>query len=659
MMMGEKKIRMALVGTTALLAWMSLASLAQAASITVNATTTVAGSGCSFEEAITSVNNQAAFDACTISGTGTINAITIPGNANPYVAANINDDIHRSVTISGPTTGTSAILQFSGGNIASGSDSGLHMSGGAGISVTIQNVTVRGTTSNFLSGVFDVDATLTLNTVHLTNFGYAGLHNNTGVVHVNNCTIDGNGIFGSLPFGGGISNGGSLTIAGSTIANNFAFQGAGIADLGGVTLTDSKVTGNTSIDDGAGIYTTSGVGLTRTLVDANSSGNRGGGVFVAVTGGANFTQSTISNNDAIDGGGIYIDGDGSNTQDLYDGTMINDNFASGDGGGLYSTGQESQINNTSFVHNSATNGGGIFRTGGGEFHIQHSTIAKNSATQVGGGLNGSINNPIFFATIIANNTAGTTSTADLSIGRNDPIAQYCLVQNAGSSPGSFPASAGNITGVDPLFGTRQNLGGPTTVLPLLNHSTAIDRIPASAETFTTDQRGTNFIRPRDGNDGATPARNGSDIGAYEQYLTMFETEAQTAVAQTTGITHTTVSDVRASAGAMTNLRSNASGQFVTYRVAGVPSGTFTLIVRVKKGSNAGIFQLAVATAQGGPYTNIPGTQDTYAATDTWADLSLGAVTFSSSGTKYFRFTTTGKNSASSSFQLFPDFIMPR
>jgi hypothetical protein len=278
---------------------------------------------------------------------------------------------------------------------------------------------------------------------------------------------------------------------------------------------------------------------------------------------------------------------------------------------------------------------------------------------VGGGLNGQINNPIFFATIIANNTAGTSSTADLSIGRNDPIGQFCLVRNPGASAGSFPASSQNLTNVDPLFGTLQNLGGPTPVLPLLNHSPAIDWIPAGSDPFTTDQRGANFIRPRDGNDGRTAVLNGSDAGAYEQYLNMFEAEAFTVVAITTGITNVTVNEARASAGAMANLRSNQSGQLVTYRVASVPSGTYTLIVRVKKGPNAGIFQLATASAQGGPFTNIGGTQDTYATTDTWTELSVGTVTFASVGTKYFRLTVTGKNGASSSFQLFPDFIMLR
>jgi hypothetical protein len=359
---------MGLAGATALVTWMGLASSALAASIAVNATQTTAGNGCSFEEAITSVNQQAAFDACVVTGTGAINNITIPANANPYVASGINVDIHRTVTISGATTATT-ILQFSGGNSGSGSDTGLHVSGGSGISVTIQKLTVRGTSGNSLSGVLDADANLTLNSVRLTGFGYAGLHNLTGIVQVNTCTIDVNGFFGSLPFGGGVSNGGQLFISGSTIANNFAFDGGGIADTGTVlALTDTTVSGNTAIDAGGGVYTVDG-SFTRAIINGNSSNDLGGGVFVAFGGNATFTQSTISNNGAVDGGGIYVDGDGPTTFDLFDGTTVNDNQASGNGGGLFSTGQEAQINNTSFVHNSAVNGGGIFRTGGGKFHI--------------------------------------------------------------------------------------------------------------------------------------------------------------------------------------------------------------------------------------------------------------------------------------------------
>ena len=56
----------------------------------------------------------------------------------------------------------------------------------------------------------------------------------------------------------------------------------------------------------------------------------------------------------------------------------------------------------------------------------------------------------------------------------------------------------------------------------------------------------------------------------------------------------------------------------------------------------------------GPFTNIGNPVDQYNAALVYTDLATERVTFSSSGTKYFKFTVTGKNAASSNYWIVPD-----
>lgn len=72
--------------------------------------------------------------------------------------------------------------------------------------------------------------------------------------------------------------------------------------------------------------------------------------------------------------------------------------------------------------------------------------------------------------------------------------------------------------------------------------------------------------------------------------------------------------------------------------------------------NVGKFQVAAAEALVGSYTNLGAVQDGYASSSSYTSVTLPNVTFSSFGTKFIRFTVTGKNGSSSSYQVFPDFI---
>ena len=86
------------------------------------------------------------------------------------------------------------------------------------------------------------------------------------------------------------------------------------------------------------------------------------------------------------------------------------------------------------------------------------------------------------------------------------------------------------------------------------------------------------------------------------------------------------------------------------------AGLCGIRVGVRKESDGGKFQLAVAAAAGGSFTNVAAVQDTYASIDSYASLDLGTTSFPSAGDYYFRFTVAGKNACSSGYRLVLDYF---
>ena len=101
---------------------------------------------------------------------------------------------------------------------------------------------------------------------------------------------------------------------------------------------------------------------------------------------------------------------------------------------------------------------------------------------------------------------------------------------------------------------------------------------------------------------------------------------------------------------------NAAGQFVTYRVGVPQTGNYQLRMQIRKASSRAIWQLAVASSLNGQYTNIAAPQDHYNSFATTEELILGTVNATSAGEKFFRFTSTGKNAASTHFHMVIDYV---
>src|SRR5881296_3734781 len=188
----------------------------------------------------------------------------------------------------------------------------------------------------------------------------------------------------------------NLTISGPG-ASNLAIGGNNsrvftIADFGTATVVISALTirnGRTD-DSGGGIFNGGNLTLTDSVVSGNSAGVFGGGISTESGSLLTLTGATVSGNSASVGGGI----------NNHDGTLtltnstVSDNSAlgayGGTGGGIYNGG----LGGTVMITNSTVSGNSAFYNGGGIYQVfgaltvVNSTISGNSATGICGGCSG-------------------------------------------------------------------------------------------------------------------------------------------------------------------------------------------------------------------------------------------------------------------------------
>jgi hypothetical protein len=218
-------------------------------------------------------------------------------------------------------------------------------------------------------------------------------------VNISGLTVEG----GEAVSGGGIANGGALTLIDSTVSGNAAELNGGIVNTGSLTLIRSTVSGNTAALGNGGIanyggttaliesrvsgnsaYWAGGVGnyggamtLTDSTVTGNSASNWGG---IINTGVMKVTDSTVSDNSSQhNNGGIVNTG----TLTLTEST-ISGNTARGDTGGIINYGGALTLTRSTVSGNSASNWGGITNTG--TLTITDSTVSRNLAAGTGGGI---------------------------------------------------------------------------------------------------------------------------------------------------------------------------------------------------------------------------------------------------------------------------------
>jgi len=242
--------------------------------------------------------------------------------------------------------------------------------------------------------------------------------------------------------GGGILNQGDLTIANSTVSNNYVNgSGGGILSFGGtLTVLNSMFRQNTA-RAGGGLYN--------------------GGTAMLVR------ESTISDNSAIDGAGIW-----NNSSVKVVNSTISLNNATRDGGGFYNANGLAEFFNASIVFNGADadadvnggSGGGFYDYGsaGAYIYLYNSLVAGNNAHNapvydectgalytVGRGLVGTAGETLFGCTVTALSGSWTQLNSLSSIGplqnNGGPTFTHALLPVAGNNA---------IDGGDPTFGCK-------------------------------------------------------------------------------------------------------------------------------------------------------------------------------------------------------------
>lgn len=282
-----------------------------------------------------------------------------------------------------------------------------------------------------------------------------------------------------------------------TIRGGMSADGGGILVEPGAALTIENcwITENTSENSGGGI---AGFDSAVTLAHSFITGNMatiGGGM--ATSGGElAISQSTIAENAAVDGGGLYA-APGAASRVVIDSTSIFDNHASGDGGGMMSSASAGVITNTTVSGNGADGHGGGLSIEGGSLKLHHTTITNNAATGSGSG-------------IYSGETSVVTLTNSLVAQNQDHEDCWGTVAVEGAALlGSTSectlqgATSGVLIGVDARLNPLQDNGGLTYTHGLQPDSPAID---AGSPDFclSVDQRGVN-----------RPQRAACDLGAYE------------------------------------------------------------------------------------------------------------------------------------------------
>jgi hypothetical protein len=422
---------------------------------------------------------------------------------------------------------------------------------------------------------------------------------------------------------GGIANTGStgpainVTISGVRVTG---FQIAPIFNaVGTLNVTNSLVNNNdVSLDSGgtSGIENTATLHVTGTTIDSNN-GNFGGGFLN--TGTATIYASTISNNgeEGFGGGGIFNSG----TLSIGHST-ITGNFTSGNGGGIDTTaGSSLYLGFSTVTNNGGSPGGGVFIDPAASALLNNNIVANNTDTDSLG-----------TAPDVSGNLGGSASD---------------LIED----PSGFTGGTNIISGLNPVLGPLTTVDTTPATQALLPGSPAIDAGFNDTSHFpdNLDERG--FPRPTDGNGDNVVA---FDLGAFE--FDPWQTE-RLVVAAKSSDSHSITSDPGYSNGEGTLLQSNAKGDFVTYKAPLPGAGTYTVKLRFRRGNNRGEFQVQTASNLNGTYTNLGAVQDSFRSSADFVTVTLGNFTVASAGTKYFKFLITGKNAASSSFQLTLDYLL--
>lgn len=276
------------------------------------------------------------------------------------------------------------------------------------------------------------------------------------------------------------------TVSGAASRNGVggSARGGGIANGGELTMTDSFILGNDAL---AGL-------ATRTSIFAFGGGldNWGTAVVARCTFQANETIGGLSQGSQIPAPGGDAHGGAVHNSGTFLGTnctLVGNVARGGDAVGI--------------TGGPGAGTGGALATTGGSVVLSHVTIGSNVAVNgmrfaspapgLGGGIYVTTNAPILQNSILAYSQTGSNAFGPLVDAGNN-------ISSDASCQFTQPGSRNNV---DPLLSPLADFGGPTPTMALLAGSPAIDAA-LSSFCVATDQRG----RPR-------PSGLACDVGAFE------------------------------------------------------------------------------------------------------------------------------------------------
>ncbi len=459
--------------------------------------------------------------ACNLISGNTHDGITLfnsPGAGNTVAGNFIGTDVtgkidlgngDQGISIGGSANNTIGGTSPQARNLISGNNKdGIDISGAASTGNKIQgnyigtNISGTAPITNGASGIL-IETTATNNiiggTIGVTSGGPC-----TGVCNL----ISGNGNRGILIKDVG-TNG--TTIQGNyigTTANGSGALGnvfAGVQNMNAVTTVGgtTAAAGNLIAHNHRGIRNQGSKGVLtasfNTIFSNNPATFDGGGIDNINNGVLTVTNSTLSGNSAVNGGGI----DNAGTIYIINSTLSG-NTATANGGGIRNTGGTAYVINSTLSGNTATANGGGIHNNNATTYITNTTITNNSSP-VGDGVYHNSGTITIRNTLIANNIGpATTECAGPALFLTDRGFNWV-------EDGSCTSTAYG----DPNLAVLADNGGPTkTHKPLLPPG-VIDQGHCSG--YTTDQRGS--TRPIDDPGGVPvvnpPAGDGCDIGAVE------------------------------------------------------------------------------------------------------------------------------------------------
>jgi hypothetical protein len=264
----------------------------------------------------------------------------------------------------------------------------------------------------------------------------------------------------------------ATTISGLTITGGISGSGAGISSLDTyLTLTRVAIIDNHATLHGGGVYGSDGGSLT--IAESTISGNSassGGGLYTRYGSGTAtmITSSTISGNDATSGssgqaGGAYFDYASPAT---VKNSTIYGNHAAGRGGGLYHYGQSGgpglSITASTISHNTAGVRGGGVVSAGNQAYTQpsfQSTIAAGNIAPIGADVSaqgGSMN--AAFSLIQSPDPATTINQTGPDIFGQDPQLGP-LADHGGPTHTQLPSATSPVIDKGNAFGLGSDQGG--------------------------------------------------------------------------------------------------------------------------------------------------------------------------------------------------------